>query len=171
MHLGYPRMTLTRLSRMELPGIRINRGGSRSVANILISAIISPHNPPDLILQSWLSGDFELLASEDQLEEALCPDALRKAAEFNGCQAICSNIIADPIEAMKIYRQRNIIEQGFQQLKNEVGGDRLRATETTYRGKIFLYSVAQAVRMSILQTAKAISVQNKELSLPDDSLT
>lgn len=39
---------------------------------------------------------------------------------------------------MKIYRQRNIIEQGFQQLKNEVGGDRLRATETTYRGKIFL---------------------------------
>ena len=72
---------------------------------------------------------------------------------------------------MKIYRQRNIIEQGFQQLKNEVGGDRLRATETTYRGKIFLYSVAQAVRMSILQTAKAISIQNKELSLPDDSLT
>ena len=42
---------------------------------------------------------------------------------------------------MKIYRQRNIIEQGFQQLKNEVGGDRLRATETTYRGKIFLYSL------------------------------
>ena len=37
--------------------------------------------------------------------------------------------------------------------------------------KIFLYSVAQAVRMSKLQTAKAISVQNKELSLPDDSLT
>jgi hypothetical protein len=68
-HLGYPRMTLTRLSRMELPGIRINRGESRSVANILISAIISPHNPPDLILQSWLSGDFELLTSEDQLEE------------------------------------------------------------------------------------------------------
>lgn len=99
---------------MELPGIRINRGESRSVANILISAIISPHNPPDLILQSWLSGDFELLTSEDQLEE------------------IRSNIIAAPIEAMKIYRQRNIIEQGFQQLKNEVGGDRLRATETTY---------------------------------------
>ena len=72
---------------------------------------------------------------------------------------------------MKIYRQRNIIEQGFQQLRNEVGGDRLRTTETTYRVKIFLYSVAQAVRMSKLQTAKAISVQNKELSLPDDSLT
>ena len=30
--------------------------------NVLISALISPHNPPDLILQSWL-------ASEDQLEE------------------------------------------------------------------------------------------------------
>lgn len=37
--------------------------------NILISALISPHNPPDLILQSWLAGEFELLTSEDQLEE------------------------------------------------------------------------------------------------------
>ena len=37
--------------------------------NELISALISPHNPPDLILQSWLAGDFELLTSEDQLEE------------------------------------------------------------------------------------------------------
>lgn len=25
--------------------------------NVLISALISPHNPPDLILQSWLAGD------------------------------------------------------------------------------------------------------------------
>lgn len=24
--------------------------------NVLISALISPHNPPDLILQSWLAG-------------------------------------------------------------------------------------------------------------------
>ena len=37
--------------------------------NVLISVLISPHNPPDLILQSWLAGDFELLSSEDQLEE------------------------------------------------------------------------------------------------------
>ena len=37
--------------------------------NVLISALISPHNPPDLILQSWLAGEFELLTSEDQLEE------------------------------------------------------------------------------------------------------
>jgi len=35
----------------------------------LISALISPHNPPNLILQSWLDGDFELLTSEEQLEE------------------------------------------------------------------------------------------------------
>ena len=97
-------------------------------------------------------------------------DALRKATEFNGFQAIRSNVIADPIEAMKIYRQRNIIEQRFQQLKNEVGGDRLQATETTYRGKIFLYSIAQAVRMSMLQTAKSVSAKNPELKLPDDSL-
>ena len=96
--------------------------------------------------------------------------ALRKATKFNGFQAIRSNVIADPIEAMKIYRQCNIIEQGFQQLKNEVGGDRLQAAETTYRGKIFLYSIAQAVRMSMLQTAKSICAKNPELKPPDDSL-
>lgn len=64
---------------------------------------------------------------------------------------------------MKIYRQHNIIKQGFQQLKNEVASERLQATETTYRGKIFLYSIVQAVRMSTLQAAKSIK-------LPDDSL-
>mgnify|MGYP001777772094 CR=1 FL=1 len=37
--------------------------------NVLISAILSPNNPPDLILQSWFNGKFELLTSEEQLEE------------------------------------------------------------------------------------------------------
>lgn len=37
--------------------------------NVLISALISPHNPPDLILQAWLAGEFELLTSDEQLEE------------------------------------------------------------------------------------------------------
>ena len=37
--------------------------------NILISALISPHNPPDLILQAWLAGEFELLTTEEQLDE------------------------------------------------------------------------------------------------------
>lgn len=37
--------------------------------NVLISALISPHNPPDIILQSWLAGEFDLLTSEAQLEE------------------------------------------------------------------------------------------------------
>ena len=67
--LGYPRMNLTRLSRMELPGLRIIEMKVVLDTSVLISALISPHNPPDLILQSWLAGDFELLTSEDQLEE------------------------------------------------------------------------------------------------------
>lgn len=37
--------------------------------NVLISALISPHNPPDIILQSWLAGEFDLLTSEEQLDE------------------------------------------------------------------------------------------------------
>ena len=54
---------------MELPGLRIIEMKVVLDTNVLISALISPHNPPDLILQSWLAGDFELLTSEDQLEE------------------------------------------------------------------------------------------------------
>lgn len=36
--------------------------------NVLISALISPHNPPDLILQSWLAGEFELLRQKFNLK-------------------------------------------------------------------------------------------------------
>ena len=50
--------------------------------NVLISALISPHNPPDLILQSWLAGEFELLTSEDQLEE------IRRVSRYSRLQPL-----------------------------------------------------------------------------------
>ena len=37
--------------------------------NIIISALVSPNNPPDLILQAWQDGAFELLTCKEQLEE------------------------------------------------------------------------------------------------------
>lgn len=48
--------------------------------NVLISALISPHNPPDIILQSWLAGEFDLLTSEAQLEE------LRRVSRYEHLQ-------------------------------------------------------------------------------------
>ena len=71
-----------------------------------------------------------------------------------GCWAIRTNAIVDPFETNSIYRQRDIIEKGFNQLKNEVGGSRLEATESAYRGKLFIYTLAQSLRMNMLVTAR-----------------
>ena len=65
-----------------------------------------------------------------------------------GCWAIRTNAIDDPFETNSIYRQRDIIEKGFNQLKNEVGGSRLEATESAYRGKLFIYTLAQSLRVN-----------------------
>lgn len=37
--------------------------------NELLSALISPYNPPSAILKAWLAGRFDLVTSEDQLAE------------------------------------------------------------------------------------------------------
>lgn len=71
-----------------------------------------------------------------------------------GCWAIRTNAIDDPFETNSIYRQRDIIEKGFNQLKNEVDGSRLEATESAYRGKLFIYTLAQSLRMNMLVTAR-----------------
>lgn len=71
-----------------------------------------------------------------------------------GCWAIRTNAIDDPFETNSIYRQRVIIEKGFNQLKNEVDGSRLEATESAYRGKLFIYTLAQSLRMNMLVTAR-----------------
>lgn len=97
-------------------------------------------------------------------------DELKKAVEFMGCRAIRSNVESDLFKALQIYRQREIIERGFDQLKNEVGGSRLAATEATYRGKLFIYTIAQALRMSMLCTARKMSELTPNLKMPEESL-
>ncbi len=109
-------------------------------------------------------------AKEDEPVWSMAFERVQKAVSFLGCQAIRSNVDKDPFEILRIYRQRLIIEQGFNQLKNEVGGSRLEATESTYRGKLFIFSIAQALRMSMLVTASKKSKVNPKMKLPDDSL-
>ena len=86
------------------------------------------------------------------------------------CRAIRSNVESAPSKALQIYRQREIIERGFDQLKNEVGSSRLDATEATYSGKLFIYTIAQALRMSMLSTARKMSELNPSLKMPEESL-
>lgn len=81
---------------------------------------------------------------------ALNISALSEAVELSGCFAIRSNCGLNAFEVLRIYRERNIIEQHFNQLKNWVDGDRLYATQSTYKGKILVFVIAEGLRMVML---------------------
>lgn len=95
--------------------------------------------------------------------------AFEEALEFSGCFAIRSNEIASGVQALTLYRDRQMIEQGFRQFKAGNGCTRMLATESAYAGKLFLYQLTQAIRMNMLMTAR----RNADISkakLPGNSL-
>lgn len=86
-----------------------------------------------------------------------------------GCFAIRSNCIADPFECLRVYRERNNAEVAFRQVKVLNEGDRLNATETTYRGKLMLHIIAQSLRSIHSMTARKTQSETK-LKIPGDSM-
>lgn len=76
---------------------------------------------------------------------------LKAVVEFKGCHTIRTNAEPDCFKALKTYRERQVIEQGFAQLKNEVGGSRFECTPSSYKGKLFVYCLAQALRKDLIQ--------------------
>lgn len=86
-----------------------------------------------------------------------------------GCFAIRTNCIEDPFECLAVYKQRQIVETAFRQMKVLNGNNRLRCTERTYVGKLLLFVIAQSLRMRVLYTVKE-NEQRLDLDLPRDSL-
>ena len=86
-----------------------------------------------------------------------------------GCFAIRTNCIEDPFECLAVYKQRQIVETAFRQMKVLNGNNRLRCTERTYVGKLLLFVIAQSLRMTMLYTVKE-NEQRLDLDLPGDSL-
>lgn len=95
---------------------------------------------------------------------------LKEFSELAGVQAIRTNAESDPYKALAAYRERNIIEEGFRQLKNEASDGRLMATETSYRGKLLCYTIAQSLRMMLFIRLDKSKKENPGLKLPGDSL-
>ena len=95
-------------------------------------------------------------------------EALRFWERTAGCFVIRSDWLEDPIEALRIYRRRNIVEVAFRQFKVLNGGDRLQATQTSYMGKLIVHIIAQSLRMAI--TVQAKKRETQELKLPDNSV-
>ena len=76
--------------------------------NVLISALLSPEGAPARIVERWLAGEFELVASElllAELEQALGYRKLRsritphEAARLVSMLKVTAIVAADPIQA------------------------------------------------------------------------
>lgn len=88
--------------------------------------------------------------------------------QFEGGMALRTNAFTDPFEALRAYRMRSMVELSFNQFKNWLDGDRLRCTEATYIGKIFITTLATSLRLCMLYRASQSKKQG--LEKPNDSL-
>lgn len=60
-----------------------------------------------------------------------------------------SDIVDDPITALSLYRLRGGVEQGFDQLKNSLGGRRMNVQNKAHKGKLLATLVGTALRLMI----------------------
>jgi transposase len=66
-------------------------------------------------------------------------DVVKAELETAGWLIVISNFVADAKEAIKIYREKDIVEKGFLRLKNSLDLGRLRVhSETTMQNKVFI---------------------------------
>lgn len=93
-----------------------------------------------------------------------------EAVECSGYFALRSNAVSDAFEALSIYRQRNMVEQDFYQLKNWLDGDRLRVGAVSVQGKLLVNTIGTALRMMMLCRAKQTEDRKSKLVLPGGSL-
>lgn len=94
--------------------------------------------------------------------------AIEEACRYRGLFAIRSNVEPDPLEALRIYRLRNVVEIDFNQYKNWLDGARVRSTEATYLGKMFVTTVGATLRIMMLNRLR--KSKNFDLSEPCKSL-
>ena len=89
-----------------------------------------------------------------------------------GFYVLKSDVVSDPVVAVTLYRMRAVIEQGFNQLKNQVNGNRLRVRESSHRGKLFAFLLATSLRMAIRFNADhhKMMAPNSRVAIPSNSL-
>lgn len=97
--------------------------------------------------------------------------AIDSSLKYAGYFVLRSNEVADAFEALKLYRQRNIVEQNFRRYKSDINGRRLRATDSSYLGKIFIHTLAQGLNMMLFMNAVKNAPNNSSFKqLPNQSL-
>lgn len=70
---------------------------------------------------------------------------------YSGFQALLANGIKDPIEALQVYRDKDVVEKSFDDLKNQLDMKRLRMhSSATVDGRLFVQFIA-LIYMSALR--------------------
>ena len=97
-------------------------------------------------------------------------EAIKNAVKYAGTFVIRTNSIDDPFEALRVYRLRGTVELDFNQFKNWVDGDRLRCTQSSYIGKLFVCTLATSLRLMMMNRAKHNSQDDTGLKIPNNSM-
>ena len=70
-------------------------------------------------------------------------EAMREATKNYGYFALLSNEVKDPFEALSVYRSKDIVEKGFDNLKERLNFRRMQvSSELALNGKLFVEFVA-----------------------------
>lgn len=104
-------------------------------------------------------------------------DACMKHAGLAPLEAVAvADGIDDPNQSEQLEGQRRIIEGGFERLAQNAAdaegaaAGRLLTTRTVWRGKLFVFSIAEALRLSMLKKLQMVGVGEQDLPVSDVSL-
>lgn len=86
-------------------------------------------------------------------------EAVRNARKNYGYFALISNEIKDPLKALEVYRNKDVVEKAFENLKDRLSFRRLRvSSEQSLDGKIFVEFIA----LIYLSHIKKVMRENKQ---------
>jgi transposase len=84
-----------------------------------------------------------------------------------GFFVLLSNDISDAVEAYKVYREKDVVEKGFDNLKNALDMNRLRVHDAlSMDGRLFVQFVAQVISLGI-RKVMADSKLDERYTLPE----
>lgn len=106
------------------------------------------------------SGEVKYVRNMQEINQRL---------QYAGCFAIRTNYRHDPVEALRVYRQRAKVAAQYRTFKNEIEGDRMRASQLAYVGKLFIFTLATSVRCK-LGTTLRLTAQESNCKVPNNSL-
>jgi transposase len=76
-------------------------------------------------------------------------------SRYTGFQAILSNAIKDPVKALTVYRNKDVVEKCFDDLKNQLDMKRLRMhSSNTVNGRLFVQFIALIYISALRQEIK-----------------